>query len=184
MPRARACYFAMRGSLLCTMLAAGLNLAFQRCSVFCALVEVSTKILIHKCLRRWRFRAPVFILAARRSSARAEPAVTRPWRRGPLLGTSPRRITPVLAVPRGHLGFCARAWQISEDSIATSAQQRELNLRVAEAPEALVTSGVASRQAVRHQSASKGRSAAAALWHRKSAAAAHPLALWPADARR
>ena len=66
------------------------------------------------------------------------------------------------------LGFCARAWQISEDSIATSAQQRELNLRVAEAPEALVTSGVASRQAVRHQSASKGRSAAAAFWHRKA----------------
>ena len=183
MPRARACYFAMRGSLLCTMLAAGLNLAFQRCSVFCALVEVSTTPLIHKCLRRWRFRAPVFS-RCQASSARAEPAVTRPWRRGPLLGTSPRRITPVLAVREGTSVFCARAWQISEDSIATSAQQRELNLRVAEAPEALVTSGVASRQAVRHQSASKGRSAAAALWHRKSAAAAHPLALWPADARR
>ena len=183
MPRARACYFAMEVCSLCTLLAAGLNLAFHRCSVFCALVDVSSTALIHKCLRRrWR-RAPV-LFSLPGVKYRAEAAVTRPSRRVTLLGTSPRRITPVLAVPRGHLGFCARAWQISEDSIATSAQQRELNLRVAEAPEALVTSGVASRQAVRHQSASKGRSAAAALWHRKSAAAAHPVALWPADARR
>ena len=184
MPRARACYFAMRGSLLCTMLAAGLNLAFQRCSVFCALVEVSTKILIHKCLRRWRFRAPVlFSLPGVKCSSRARRhASLAAW-------TTPRDVSQTDnsragCAARAPRFFCARAWQISEDSIATSAQQRELNLRVAEAPEALVTSGVASRQAVRHQSASKGRSAAAALWHRKSAAAAHPLALWPADARR
>ena len=180
MPRARACYFAMRGSLLCTMLAAGLNLAFQRCSVFCALVEVSTTPLIHKCLRRWRFRAPVLFSLPGGQVLEPSPP-SRPWRRAP--PRMPHDNSRAGCAARAP-GFCARAWQISEDSIATSAQQRELNLRVAEAPEALVTSGVASRQAVRHQSASKGRSAAAALWHRKSAAAAHPLALWPADARR
>ena len=72
MPRARVCYFAMEVCSLCTLLAAGLNLACQRCSVFCALVESAIKTLSHKCLRRWRFRAPVFILAARRQvSSRA-----------------------------------------------------------------------------------------------------------------
>ena len=183
MPRSRACYFAMEVCSLCTLLAAGLNCVspLQRLLRVGGGLKHSTN---PQMLASMAFLGPGFYSRCQASSARAEPAVTRPSRRVTLLGTSPRRITHVLAVPRGHLGFCARAWQISEDSIATSAQQRELNLRVAEAPEALVTSGVASRQAVRHQSASKGRSAAAALWHRKSAAAGHPLALWPADARR
>ena len=183
MPRARACYFAMEVCSLCTLLAAGLNLAFHRCSVFCALVDVSSTALIHKCLPSMAFRAPVFILAARRqvsSRARRHASFAACNTPRDVSQTDNSRAGCAARAPR----FLCEGWQISEDSIATSAQQRELNLRVAEAPEALVTSGVASRQAVRHQSASKGRSAAAALWHRKSAAAAHPLALWPADARR
>ena len=183
MPRARDLFAMKRRARCCTLLATGLNLAFHRCSVFCALVDVSSTALIHKCLPSMAFRAPVFILAARRQ-------VSSRGRRHASFAAcnTPRDVSQTdnsLAgcAARGSSTLC-EALANSEAAIATSAQQRELNLRVAEAPEALVTSGVASRQAVRHQSASKGRSAAAAFWHRKSAAAAHPLALWPADARR
>ena len=67
-------------------------------------MESAITALSHKCLRRWRF-SPGFYSRCQASSARAEPAVTRPWRRGTLLSMSPERIAAEGDLPAAPRNF-------------------------------------------------------------------------------